>query len=220
MSGLSFPIYLVDDEPSVLRAMSRLLRVSGFEVFTFRSATEFLAQAESAAPGCLVLDVSMPGLSGLELQKWLKDSGHSWPVIFVSGKSDVPISVRAMKAGAVDFLTKPVDKKELLRALELARQREAEQRAREAATKTIQARLATLTAREREVLEHVVSGQLNKQVASDLGTVEKTIKVHRARIMRKMGASSLAALVRMAERIGIGSGERPGVTGSLEDRSG
>jgi FixJ family two-component response regulator len=212
MNGARFPIYLVDDDPPVLKALSRLLRLSGFEVLTYSSAQEFIAQSDAAVPGCLVLDVSMPGFSGLELQKWLTDSGHPWPIIFVSGHSDIPISVRAMKAGAVDFLTKPVDHQELLRAVQLARDRANEQRAREAETSTIRARLATLTTREREVFEHVISGKLNKQVASDLGTVEKTIKVHRARIMRKMGASSLAALVRMAERIGVQSREGPGAS--------
>jgi FixJ family two-component response regulator len=207
MTHLSLPIHLVDDDPAILKAVSRLLRVAGYEVFAYSSAEEFLNNHATAAPGCAVLDVSMPGFSGLELQEWLARSGASWPVIFVSGHSNIPISVRAMKAGAVDFLTKPVDEDDLLRAVEVAIVRGVEQQTRDRETDEIRTRLAKLTAREREVLEHVVSGQLNKEVASDLGTVEKTIKVHRARIMRKMGASSLAALVRMAERVGIGGGE-------------
>ena len=205
MSCLRLPIHLVDDEPAVLKALSRLLRASGFEVSTYSSADDFIARRDNAAPGCLVLDISMPGRNGLALQEWLSRSGTPWPVIFISGKSDIPISVRAMKAGAVDFLTKPVDAEALLRAIEVAHEREMEKQARAAEINSIQAHLATLTAREREVLQHIVSGQLNKEVASDLGTVEKTIKVHRARIMRKMAAPSLAALVRMAERVGIGS---------------
>jgi FixJ family two-component response regulator len=207
VNGPILPIHLVDDDPAVLKALSRLLQASGFVVHTYKSARDFIDQRAAAVPGCLVLDMSMPGISGLELQEWLTGSGSAWPVIFVSGKSDIPISVRAMKAGAVDFLTKPVDEENLLRAIAVAIQRDGARRTKEAETNAIQARLATLTEREREVLRHVVSGQLNKQTASDLGTVEKTIKVHRARIMRKMGAESLADLVRMTERIGISGRE-------------
>jgi FixJ family two-component response regulator len=199
----TLPIHLVDDDPAVLKAFSRLLTSSGFAVITYHSATDFITRRHAAPPGCLLLDMSMPGLSGLELQEWLATSGDAWPVIFISGASDIPMSVRAMKAGAVDFLTKPVDQQQLLDSIQFAIHREMDRRAREAVTNVIRERLATLTPREREVLEHVVSGQLNKQIAGDLGTVEKTIKVHRARLMRKMGAPSLADLVRMAERLGL-----------------
>jgi FixJ family two-component response regulator len=205
VSDFSFPIHLVDDDPAFVKALSRLLRLSGFEVITYSSATDFMNRREATIPGCILLDMSMPGPSGLELQEWLSGSGNGWPVIFVSGKSDIPISVRAMKAGAVDFLTKPVEEADLLRAIRLAIDRESERRAREIEINSIRARLATLTQRERQVLGHVVSGQLNKEIASDLGTVEATIKVHRARIMRKMAAESLANLVRMTERIGFAS---------------
>lgn len=204
MSRATCPIYLIDDDPAVLKGMTRLLRAAGFDVVAFSSAKDFLVKRDAAVPGCLILDVAMPGLTGLELQDWLAHSGSSWPIIFVSGRSDIPISVEAMKAGAVDFLTKPVDEQKLLDAIQVAIERETEKRAREAESAAIRARWATLTEREQQVLEHVVSGQLNKQAASELGIVEKTIKVHRARGMQKMGARSLAELVRMAERIGIG----------------
>jgi FixJ family two-component response regulator len=204
MNRSTLPIHLVDDDPAVLKAFSRLLTAHGFQVITYPSATDFVARRQGAVSGCVVLDMSMPGLSGLELQEWLASCGDAWPVVFISGASDVPMSVRAMKAGAVDFLTKPIDQQQLLDAIQLAIGREIDRRAREAVANVIRDRLATLTPREMEVLHHVVSGQLNKQIAADLGTSEKTVKVHRARIMRKMGAQSLADLVRMAERLGIG----------------
>jgi FixJ family two-component response regulator len=155
-------------------------------------------------PGCLVLDLAMPGMSGLDLQGWLRRLGVHLPVIFLTGRGDVPSSVRAMKAGAVDFLMKPIHDGELLKAIEVALRREREARAARTEAAAVQARLATLTPRERQVLEHVVSGQLNKQIAADLGIVEKTIKVHRGRVMKKMGVKSLAELARLAERSGIG----------------
>jgi FixJ family two-component response regulator len=158
---------------------------------------------DAETPGCLVLDLSMPGVTGLELQRWLLQTNSPLPIIFLTGRGDIPSSVRAMKDGAVDFLTKPVDGTDLLRSIEEALRRERETRALRDEEEAIRARLATLTRREREVLKHVVSGQLNKQIAAELGTVEKTIKVHRARVMRKMGARSLAELVRVTERAGI-----------------
>ncbi len=157
--------------------------------------------------GCLVLDVSMPEITGLELQKWLIETNSPIAVIFLTGRGDIPTSVQAMKGGAVDFLTKPVNEADLVRAIEEAVKRERETRSARAEAVAIQARLATLTPREREVLEHVVSGRLNKQIAAELGTVEKTIKVHRARVMEKMGVKSLAELARIAERAGIGKGQ-------------
>lgn len=197
-------VFLVDDDPSVVRALSRLLRVAGHGVRAFRSSQEFLTDHDPAVPGCLVLDLAMPGLNGLELQNALAASGSQRPIVFVSGHGDVCSSVQAMKAGAVDFLTKPVSEENLLAAVDRAIARDRQMREAWAELQAIGARLATLTPREREVLEHVVAGRLNKQIAADLGTVEKTIKVHRSRMMEKMGVRSLADLVRIAERSGFG----------------
>jgi FixJ family two-component response regulator len=204
MSPEAALIYLVDDEPAVLKALSRLLRSAGFQVLAFNSAPEFLAQYRPEAPACLVLDLSMPGFSGLELQQWLAQLHDPLPVIFLSAHGDVPATARAMKAGAVDFLTKPVNDQNLLAAIHEALRRGLEARARFAETAWFQQRLATLTPREHEVLVHVVTGELNKQIAGILGTAEKTIKVHRSRVMEKMGVHSLAELVRLAERSGLG----------------
>lgn len=200
-------IYLVDDDPAVLKGLSRLLRTAGYEPQTFGSARDFMEHYRPETPACLVLDLAMPGLTGLDLQRWLAKSANPLPVIFLTGRGDIPSSVRAMKEGAVDFLMKPVNDAELLKAVQAALKRESETRAARAETQAVQARLATLTPRERQVFEHVVSGQLNKQIAAQLGTVEKTIKVHRARVMEKMGVESLAQLARVAERAGIG--QRP-----------
>lgn len=200
-------IYVVDDDAAVARALARLLRAAGYEPVIFTSARDFMERCKPDAPGCLVLDVSMPGITGLELQEWLVQAASPLPIIFLTGRGDIPTSVRAMKYGAVDFLTKPVNESDLLKAIQEASRRECTTRAARAEVQAVQARLATLTPREREVMEHVVSGRLNKQIADRLGTVEKTIKVHRARVMEKLGVASLAELVRMAERVGIG-GER------------
>lgn len=196
-------VFLVDDEPEVLKAVARLLRAEGFPVAAFSSPREFLDQVDPDAPGCLVLDMSMPGVSGLEVQRELEERGCVLPVIFLTGRADVPDTVRAMKGGASDFLTKPVEDEELLAAVRGALARDAATRRERAEVASILARLGTLTPREREVLEHVVAGELNKQVAGRLGTVEKTIKVHRARVMEKMKAASLADLVRLAQRAGV-----------------
>jgi FixJ family two-component response regulator len=196
-------VFVVDDDPSILRALTRLLRAGGHAVSAFRSPRDFLAQHDPAVPGCVVLDLAMPGLNGLELQTALAASGCQRPIIFVSGHGDVPSSVRAMKAGAVDFLTKPVSEENLLAAIRRAIERDHLMRQARAELQAIGERLNKLTPREREVLQHVVSGQLNKEIAADLGTVEKTVKVHRSRVMEKMGVRSLADLVRMAERIGV-----------------
>jgi FixJ family two-component response regulator len=204
MTELPPIVYVVDDEPAVLKSLARLLRASGFRSEAFSSAREFIQNHQADAAGCLVLDVMMPSFSGLELQQWLATAHNPLPIIFITGRGDVPTSVRAMKAGAVDFLTKPVDEQALLRAIEDALRKDREIRAARAELVTIRSRLARLTPREREVLEHVVSGKLNKQIAAELGTVEKTIKVHRARVMRKMEAKSLAELVRAAEAASIG----------------
>jgi FixJ family two-component response regulator len=196
-------VYLVDDEPAVLKGLSRLLRSAGFRVLAFHSAAEFLAQYQPDSPACLVLDLSMPGYTGLELQQWLAQLHDPLPVIFLSGHGDVPATVRAMKTGAVDFLTKPVDDETLLAAIHEALRRGRELRIKFSELAVFQQRLATLTPREREVLEHVVAGELNKQIGGALGTTEKTVKVHRGRVMEKMGVHSLAELVRLAERAGL-----------------
>lgn len=196
-------VYLVDDEPSVLRAVGRLLRSAGLEVRAFESPSEFMDLHNPDAPGCVVLDVSMPQLDGLELQRSLSERGSSLPIVFLTGRGDIPASVRAMKQGAVDFLTKPVDGQQLIAAVNagIARSREALRERDDRAE--LERRLATLTPREREVLDQVITGRINKEIAAELGTVEKTIKVHRARVMEKMKVDSVAELVRLAERVGV-----------------
>jgi FixJ family two-component response regulator len=196
-------VFVVDDDPAVLKSLARLLRSARMEVATFHSPREFLERHDPRAPGCLVLDVAMPGLNGLELQEALVAKGGALPIVFLTGHGDIPMSVQAMKRGAVDFLTKPVNDDDLLKAVGLAIEKDRSQRQARAEVTEIQQRLATLTPREREVMEHVVAGQLNKQTAADLGTVEKTIKVHRARVMDKMKVQSVAELVRLAERAGV-----------------
>jgi FixJ family two-component response regulator len=198
-----FVIYLVDDDTGVLKALTRVLNGQGYDVLTFSSPTEFLARHDPSIPGCAIFDVSMPGLDGIELQAALKAGGVERPVIFITGVGDIPVTVKAMKAGAVDFLTKPVKSRELLAAVALAVEKDARTRELCNELASINERLATLTPREREVLTHVVAGQLNKQIAGDLGIVEKTIKLHRGRMMHKMGVRTVAELVRIAERAGI-----------------
>jgi FixJ family two-component response regulator len=169
----------------------------------FGSPQEFLERHDPRAPGCLVLDLAMPGLNGLELQAALTVKGSAIPIIFLTGHGNIPASVQAMKRGALDFLTKPVNDDDLLKAVQAAIEKDRLARIARAELEDIQARLDSLTPREREVLTHVVSGQLNKQTAADLGTVEKTIKVHRGRVMEKMKVHSVAELVHLAERAGI-----------------
>lgn len=203
----NFPIvYLVDDEPAVARALARLLRFSGFPTCTYSSPADFLAEHDPERPGCIVLDLSLPGMSGLALQKVLaerKGNAPPHPVVFLTGRADVPTSVEAMKSGAVDFLTKPVDDRALIDAVRAAIDKDQRARTERYANRESFERLATLTPREREVLAQVATGKLNKQIAQELGTSEKTIKVHRARVMSKMGAASLADLVRIADRCGV-----------------
>ena len=189
-------VSVVDDDALVLRSLGRLLRSAGFTVRTYPSPQAFLAQGRDASPGCVVLDLSMPGVSGLELQQALAASPDPQPVIFISGRGDVPSSVKAMKAGAVDFLVKPFDEHALLAAVQAAVEKDRAARAMREELAHIAERVAALTPREREVLARVVDGKLNKQIAAELGTAEKTVKVHRARMMRKMGVDSLAGLVR------------------------
>jgi FixJ family two-component response regulator len=209
VNDLKTRIYLVDDDPSVLKGLSRLLHSAGYKTAQFSSAKQFMEHYDADEPGCLVLDLAMPDFNGLELQRWLLESNSPLPVIFLTGHGDVPTSVRAIKKGAVDFLTKPVNDEELLRAIREALECESVNRMERNKVATIQTRLGTLTPREREVMEHVVSGQLNKQIADVLGTALQTIKVHRARVMRKMGVLSLAELVRLAARVGIGHKQQP-----------
>jgi len=198
-----FTIFIVDDDAAVLKALSRLLRATGYEVQSYTSPQEFLTHHDATIPGCAVLDVSMPGFDGLELQQALTAGGAHRQVIFITGKGDIPTSVRAMKAGAVDFLTKPVGDADLLGAIARAKEQDTKSRQIRAELASIQAKIATLTPRERQVLAHIVAGRLNKQIAGDLGTVEKTIKVHRGRVMEKLGVRSVADLVRIAEKAGI-----------------
>jgi len=198
-----FTVFLVDDDAGVLKALSWLLRARGYDTQSFTSPQEFLAGHDATKPGCAVLDVSMPGLDGLELQQALAAGGCARPVIFLTGRGDIPTSVRAMRAGAIDFLTKPVTDDDLLAAIARAEKEDAETRQADTELQSIAARIALLTPREREVMTHVIAGKLNKQIAADLGSAEKTVKVHRSRVMEKMGVRSVAALVRLTAKAGI-----------------
>jgi FixJ family two-component response regulator len=196
-------VFVVDDYAPGRKSISRLLRAAGFVVATFASAQEFLAEYDPAACGCLVLDLAMPVVSGLELQSILAEKGSFLPIIFLTAHGDISKSVRAMKHGASDFLTKPVNDEDVLAAVRTAIEKHCAIRREQAELSEIRARLATLTPREREVLEYVVAGKLNKQIAGTLGTVEQTVKVHRAHVMRKMKVHSVADLVRLTQRCGI-----------------
>jgi RNA polymerase sigma factor (sigma-70 family) len=198
-------VFVIDDENSVRKALGRLLGAAGFQVEAFASAEDFLRRPHYDGPGCLVLDVSMPGLNGLELQERLASLDYYLPIVFISGHSDIPASVKAMKAGAIDFLKKPFSDQELLAAVSLSLKKDREARVAREERWRIQACVEALTPRERDVLGLVVTGMLNKQVAYDLGITEKTVKVHRARVMEKMQAGSLAELVRLVEKVGIPS---------------
>jgi FixJ family two-component response regulator len=194
---MAFTVFIVDDDPGVLKALSRRLRQKGYDIVAHSSPQEFLAQHDPAVPGCALLDVAMPALDGLALQQALTAGGSTRPVIFITGAGSIPTSVRAMKAGAIDFLTKPVEDKELLDAIVRAEQKDTEARRLQGELADINSRIATLTPREREVLTHVIAGRLNKQIAGDLGIVEQTIKVHRSRMMEKLGVRNIPALMRL-----------------------
>ncbi len=196
-------VHLVDDDESVRRGLGRLLRASGYQVRTHESTAEFLDQDLGDAPTCVVLDVKMPDETGLELQERMRTLRYAPPIVFLTGHGDIPMSVQAMRAGAVDFLTKPVDSYDLLVAIERALALDRQARTERDETREMRRRLDSLTRRERQVLERVIGGHLNKQIGFELGIAEKTVKVHRGRVMDKMAAGSLAELVRMAQRLGV-----------------
>ena len=201
MKPVSATIHLVDDDDSFRQAVSRLLQAAGFVVRGYASAAEFLLARVEEQPGCVLLDVHMPGLDGLELQTSLAKHGAALPVVFITGHGDIPMSVRAMKTGAVDFLTKPIKKEALLAAVEAALTRNAEQRTASERTRKLREQFAALTPREREVFERVTAGKLNKEIAAELGTAERTVKAHRANVMEKFQAESLAELVHLAAEL-------------------
>jgi FixJ family two-component response regulator len=203
MNDTTATVFIVDDAREVRMGLSRVLGAAGYHVRAFESAERFMSEQDVEAPGCLLLDVCMPGLSGIELQRSLVGSPGARPIIFLTGMGDIQTSVHAMKEGAVDFLTKPIDDSRLFEAVEQALRLDAEQRLERAIRGMIQQRLETLTPRERQVMTQVIRGRLNKQIAAGLGTGEKTVKVHRARVMSKMGARSVAELVQLAARVGV-----------------
>jgi FixJ family two-component response regulator len=196
-------IHVVDDDASFRAAISRLLSVSGYEVAAYESAACFLRSIETARPGCILLDVQMPALSGLQLQQELAKLSHSWPIIFMTGHGDIPTSVRAIKAGAEDFLTKPVARQTMLEAIQRALLRHAAQQRSQDQLNSLKTLISTLTPRENEVLALMVRGRLNKQIAHLLGTSERTIKAHRHMVMEKLRVQSFAEVVSIAERVGL-----------------
>jgi FixJ family two-component response regulator len=196
-------IFIVDDDQDVCRALGRLLRSAGYLARMYGSSVEFLAAYDPEPPGCIILDVAMPEYDGLEVQRILRSSGSIHPIIFLTANGSIPCSVAAIRAGAINFLTKPFEEKPLFEAVNEALRINAAERQSAMTSRALADRLATLTPRERQVMEHVVRGRLNKQIAADLGTVEKTIKVHRGRVMQKMGARSLAELVQLANSVGV-----------------
>jgi FixJ family two-component response regulator len=198
-------VYLIDDEPCLLRALQRLLQAEGYAVLAFESAEDFLHAHDPCRPGCVVADLCLPGLDGLSLQRTLFALGNARPVVLMTAYGDIATGVHAMKEGAVDFLVKPFDDEVFLEAVRSALDRDRYERLVLRELQAVRGRLASLTPREHEVLEHVVTGRLNKQIAADLGITEKTIKVHRARAMEKMGVSSLAQLVRKTLEVELGT---------------
>jgi RNA polymerase sigma factor (sigma-70 family) len=203
MTKLTPVVFVVDDDPSVRRAIKLLLESVGLEVELFGSAQEFLPSGPTKGPSCLVLDIRLPGVSGLDFQRQLIEAKINIPIIFISAHGDVPMTVRAMKAGAIEFLTKPFRDQDLLDAVQVALERDRARCQREAEIATLRERFESLSAREREVVAMVVSGMLNRQIAAEIGITENTVKVHRSRAMEKMQAQSLADLVKMVERLEI-----------------
>jgi FixJ family two-component response regulator len=208
MENPSPTVYLVDDDPDVLKAIDRLLQSVGLRVVTFLSPQQFLEDFDRNALACLVLDLELPGLSGLELQQTLEQEASALPIIFLTGRGSIASSVQAMKHGAADFLTKPVNDTDLIAAIHAALARDQALRLGRSERERVAKCLASLTERERQVLEQIVAGRLNKQIAVELGTSEKTVKFHRGNLMRKMGVRVVADLVKMAERAGVGSAPR------------
>jgi FixJ family two-component response regulator len=196
-------VFVIDDDDSVRRALRRLIHSVGLQVELFGSAREFLERQWPDVPSCMILDIRLPGISGLDFQRRLTEAKIHIPIIFITGHGDIPMTVRAMKAGAVEFLTKPFRDQDLLDAIHQALERDRVRRQQEAEIATLRERFESLTPREQEVLPWVISGLLNKQIAAEIGTTEATVKVHRSQLMHKMGAESLADLVRMSEKIGI-----------------
>jgi FixJ family two-component response regulator len=198
-------VFIVDDDASVLKALERLLRSVGLNATTFLTPQEFFDQYDQSIPGCLVLDIAMPGINGLKMQQVLADQDYTLPIIFLTGHGDIRMSVQAIKQGAIDFLTKPANDSILIAAIQSALEKDRLARENFSELSELRQRLAKLTPREREVLSHIISGKINKKIAAELGTVEKTIKVHRAHLMMKLKVHSLAELVKLAERLGVTS---------------
>jgi FixJ family two-component response regulator len=196
-------VFVVDDDAPMRESLKNLMRSVGLRVEAFASAQEFLRSTRPEVPSCLVLDVRLPGLSGLDLQRQMAEGDRDMPIIFITGHGDIPMTVQAMKAGAVEFLTKPFRDQDLLDAIQQALERDRQARLQRARNEALRRRYRVLTPREREVMALVVAGLLNKQIAGELGTSEASVKVHRQHVMEKMGAGSLAALVRMADQLGI-----------------
>jgi two-component system response regulator FixJ len=201
VSGLT--VFIIDDDASVRKGLSRLLRSAGYHAETYPSAEEFLRREHFDGAGCIVLDVQMPGLSGMDLQDMLNKADYSMPIIFITGHGNIPMSVQAMKRGAVDFLPKPFDDEELLEAVKKAVEKDRKTKAERAEVHDALRRIEQLTPREHEIFRHVITGMLNKQIALKLGIAEKTVKVHRGRVMEKLGVDSVAELVRLAESANI-----------------
>jgi FixJ family two-component response regulator len=198
-------VVVIDDDASIRKALDNLLRSVGLDVELFKSPQEFLQSNRPDRPGCIVLDVRFPGRSGLDMQREISAANTSLPIIFITGYGDIPMSVRAMKAGAVEFLTKPFRDQDLLDAVGVALEKDRTRRANEIRIAELRSRFATLTARERQVLTLVIAGRLNKQIAGELGVSEMTVKMHRRQVMRKMQAAGLAQLVRLADQLGLSS---------------
>lgn len=196
-------VFLIDDDPSARRGLARLIQAAGHAVATFGSAREFLASGRNDAPGCMVLDIRLPDLSGLDLQEQLLRADYSMPIIFITGHGDIPMTVQAMKRGAIDFLPKPVEREQLLGAIRQALEQDRVSRSAREESRELQGRLQLLKTREREVLSFVIAGLLNKQIAGELGITEATVKVHRARLMEKLRVTSVAELVTLAQKAGI-----------------